>query len=143
VKTIGRAYYEYASSQLSTFDSMTVAMQQSARSVSRGFTITSEGMRAAYTASEVNKIQKKAVAKAVKEQSGKSHASNSNLNSEAPSEKPVEGGSSSPAAESNHSTSNRNNETSDKSIEVKLSTEEEELLKAKMEKLTGHMFAVM
>jgi curved DNA-binding protein CbpA len=126
VKTIGRAYYEYAVSELSTFDSVSVSLQQSARSVSRGFTITSEGMRAALTANEVNKIQKKAVEKAALEQQQNFQQG--------------------PKSNAEFLASNEKKEDvkeGEQKVEFQLSQEEETLLKQKMEKLTGHMFAVM
>ena len=123
VRTIGRSYYEYAVSSLSTYDSMIVGVKQGARSVSRGLTITSEGMRAALTANEVNKLQKKAVEKAVAEQ----EAAHSSQDPQQPPHQQQ-----APGAEG----------TADK-IEVKFSPQDEAILKAKMEKLTGHMFAVM
>jgi len=134
VKTIGRSYYEYAASALSTFDSLSVSLQQATRSVSRGFAITSEGMKAALTANEVNKIQKKAAQKAVA-----NHA-NPETNSSTTTPEASAAPSSTPT---NDEAGNVPNEEQAKEIEVKFTPEEEALLKQKMEKLAGHMFAVM
>ena len=91
-------------------------------------------MKAALTANEVNKIQKKAAQKAVA-----NHA-NPETNSSTTTPEASAAPSSTPT---NDEAGNVPNEEQAKEIEVKFTPEEEALLKQKMEKLAGHMFAVM
>lgn len=56
--TIGRCYREHAVSELSYLSSMGVGMSQSSRYLRRRYHLASEGISTAYTASEVNTLQK-------------------------------------------------------------------------------------
>lgn len=105
VAVIGKAYYEHALSELSTFDSIQVGIKQATRKVSTGLSIASEGMRAAFVANEVSKAQKNKEAKDKKD--GIEHEATGST------EKP----------------------------EVPIVDDEE--IRKKIEKLSGHMFAVM
>eukprot|EP01037_Dinobryon_pediforme_P023255 gene23255-24638_t len=57
VSTIGYAYVEYASSELSSFDSFKVGLSQAGRGISTSITIATEGLQAAYLANQVKKSQ--------------------------------------------------------------------------------------
>jgi len=61
VATIGQAYYEHAISELSTVQGLAVGLSQTGRNMSTGFSIASEGIRAAMTAGQMQKIQKGAL----------------------------------------------------------------------------------
>eukprot|EP01038_Epipyxis_sp_PR26KG_P010779 gene10779-14474_t len=112
VGTIGRAYFEHATSELSTLSGISVGITQATRSVSTGLAIASEGMKAAYIAREMGKAQSKAT------------------------NAPIEG----------KSSSDGNVAADDKeaSADAKGGLDENDpIVKAKIEKLSGHMFAVM
>lgn len=118
VATIGQAYYEHAVSELSTMQGIAVGMSQTGRSMSTGFSIASEGIRAAMTAGQMQKIQKGAAAR---RQSASGSADRTVQTAEGQQ----------PQAE----------QVQDKTPQF--TAEEEEIMKQKMEKLSDHMFTVM
>ncbi len=138
--TIGRVYREYAVSETSVTNSFGVGLTQASRSVRRGFSIASEGISAAYTATEVNKLQKAAQRRASAPPStntdgtttsGPQAGADASTTTSSPPPPPSESKSEERPSESNNPT------------EGKLTAEEQELLTKKIEKLSGHMFAVM
>ena len=58
--TIGREYKHHALSELSTFQSFGVSLQQTSRSISSTYTIATEGLSAAFAASRISKQAKAA-----------------------------------------------------------------------------------
>eukprot|EP01034_Spumella_vulgaris_P021890 gene21890-27967_t len=119
--TIGLAYQEAASSELDTLTGFAVSFTQATRYIGSGLSIASEGIRAAYTASEVNSAAKSQAKIAAAAESKESAATGG----AAPSADSKEAG----AAEAKKAST--------------LSPEEEAAMQLKIEKLSGHMFSVM
>jgi hypothetical protein len=128
VATIGRAYHEHALSELSTMHGFSVSLLQASRSLSTGFNIANESIRAALTANQMQKIQKTAAARR-KSSTGAESAAESSAppkSEEDPKKDPT------PSKEDVESQEG-----------IQLTPAEEEEMKAKVEKLSNHMFAVI
>lgn len=127
VYTIGQTYSEFAIGEMNYLDSLSVKMTQTARGISRGYSIVRESVSAAFLANEVNKLQQKNI---------QQHATTT------PSPAATEASTESSSNPQQPSPS-QPSQPSESDIKLTLSEQEEALLKEKIEKLSGHMFTVM
>lgn len=118
LSTIGSCYAEHAQSELDSLSSLYVGFNQAGRSLTTGFTLVKEGVRVAMLANEVNKLSSKTG--------------------------PEDDAKGSAGANNTTNSFDANNTTAQaKTEEKKLTAMEEVALQQKIEKLSGHMFAVM
>mmetsp|Transcript_22556 Transcript_22556/g.45386 ORF Transcript_22556/g.45386 Transcript_22556/m.45386 type:complete len:612 (+) Transcript_22556:55-1890(+) len=127
VGTIGLAYYEAASAELSTMDSVSVSFAQASRGISTGLSIGYEGVQAAMVANEVNKAQK---LKKLKEEQKARKEDVATAGADVPKKSDAKDNAKTPSAAEGAEKGN-------------MTPEEEAELRQKVERLSGHMFAVM
>ena len=135
VGTIGNVYFEHASSELSTMDSMAVGLTQAGRAMITGFNMASESILAAFAANDVNKTQKRAIER--RKSATQAAPSSSGAGVDAKDSTPTR----SPTTDDKAVDSKADSKTEGKEIE--LTPEEEKRVQRKIEQLSGHMFAVM
>lgn len=140
VMTLGRAYYEAAASEMSTLEGIGVGFTQAGRSINSSVGIASEGVRAAYLAQQVSKAQRQ---KSMKLSSEKEAAA------EAAAATTSGGGTTTAAAADGKDNTSHQQERppqqglGEKQQSVYMTEAEEASMKRKIERLSGHMFAVM
>lgn len=123
--TIGLAYQEAASSEMDTLTSFSVGFTQATRYINSGLSIASQGIRAAYTASEMNSAAKASQAKAGSSSSGGAE------------------GKDAASAAADDAKGGERAGTGIAEAKTPLTAAQEAELQKKAEKLSGHMFAVM
>lgn len=116
LSTIGVVYHEFARSELGTLDGISLSVYQTGRDISTRYSIASSGIKAAYTASAVNKLQK-------------------NIHAEGSADAAATGASG--GADASSST------PADSKAEAKPSTHDTELLQKKIEEMSAHVLSVM
>ena len=138
VTTIGKAYYEAAVSELSTLDSIGVGFTQATRFMGTGVNLASEGARAAYLANQVSRAQRQ---KSVRLSQQKDSAGGVETTT---GEKSLSGTGNGAGTDTGAGTGTGSAAATASSAAASgLSAEEEEEMKRKIERLSGHMFAVM